>query len=155
MATGIIVIHCWTEMQHPFELQAMDNIKQVLEQKDLPTLGTRITRADIRPLLKEHTDHDLMLEKNKIQLQHWLEDNDIDHVALVGLHYNLCVRQVESRLFEICEAMGRHWNNDFKVSVIEECTAASVGDKVLQIQEYKQDNETHNLVSIEQWQKNL
>ena len=133
----------------------MDNIKQVLDSKDVPTLGTMITRSDIMALLKEHTEHDLMLEKNKSILEQWLKDNDIDHVYLVGLHYNLCMRQVESRLFEICEATGRHWNNDFKVSVIEECTAASIDDKIFQLQDYKQENETHNLVSLEQWTKNL
>ena len=155
MNTGIIVLHCWDEMRHPVELNAMENIKILLANSKLPVLGSVITRQDIKQLIPNCVDEDLMKEENKPIIKQWLSENDLDTVILVGLHYNLCIRQLESRLFELCEEMGRSWNNNFTVKVIEDCTAASMEDKIYAMLQYEQIGETHNLTTLQQWTSTL
>ena len=155
MNTGIMVLHCWDEMRHPIELDVIENIKTLLWHNKLPVLGSVITRQDIRKLIPNCVTEDLMEEPNKKIIKEWLLDNDINNVVLVGLHYNLCMRQLESRLSELCEEMGKRWNNDFNVQVIEDCTAASLENKVYTMQQYKQLGETHNLITLKQWTSTL
>ena len=155
MSTGIMVLHCWDEMRHPIELDVMENIKTLLWHNKLPVLGSVITRQDIKQLIPNCVTEDLMEEPNKKIIKEWLIKHDINNVVLVGLHYNLCMRQLESRLTELCEEMGKRWNNDFNVQVIEDCTAAALEDKVYTMQEYKQLGETHNLVTLKQWTNTL
>ena len=155
MNTGIMVLHCWDEMRHPIELDVMENIKTLLWHNKLPVLGSVITRHDIKQLIPNCVAEDLMLMPNKKIIKQWLIDHDINNVVLVGLHYNLCMRQLETRLSELCEEMGKRWNNDFTVQVIEDCTAAALEDKVYTMQQYKQLGETHNLITLKQWTNTL
>ena len=150
-----MVVICWDEMRHPIELDVMENIKTLLWHNKLPVLGSVITRQDIKQLISNCVTEDLMEEPNKKIIKEWLIKHDINNVVLVGLHYNLCMRQLESRLTELCEEMGKRWNNDFNVQVIEDCTAAALEDKVYTMQEYKQLGETHNLVTLKQWTNTL
>lgn len=151
MNTGIIVLHCWEEMLHPIELQVMENIKTLLSKNKLPVLGSMITRQDIRQLIPNCVAEDLMEIANKKIVRQWLIQHEINNVVLIGLHYNLCMRQLESRLYELCQDMGKDWNNDFTVQVIEDCTAAAMEDEVYTMQQYKNIGETHSLITLEKW----
>ena len=155
MNTGIMVLHCWAEMRHPIEMAVMENIKTLLSNNKLPVLGSVITRQDIKQLIPNCVTEDLMDNTNKKVIKQWLIDHDVNNVVLVGLHYNLCIRQLESRLNELCEEMGKSWNNDFTVQVITDCTAAVLDDKVYDMQQYKEMGETHNLISLERWTNTL
>ena len=155
MNTGIMVLHCWAEMRHPIEMTVMENIKTLLSHNKLPVLGSVITRQDIKQLIPNCVTEDLMDHTNKKVIKQWLIDHDVNKVVLVGLHYNLCIRQLESRLYELCEEMGKSWNNDFTVQVITDCTAAVLDDKVYDMQQYKEMGETHNLISLERWTNTL
>ena len=155
MNTGIMVLHCWDEMRHPTELAVIEKIKTVLAATKLPIIGSVITRQDVKELVPHCVTEDLMKETNKNIIKEWLDAHSIDHVVLVGLHYNLCLRQLETRLSELCEEMGKRWNNDFVVQVIEDCTAAAVENKVYTMSQYKQLGETHNLITLKQWTNTL
>ena len=155
MNTGVIVLHCWEDMQHPTELKVIENIKTVLGNSNLPIMGSVITREDVKALIPHCVEQDLMLDDNKDILKKWIIKHQLQKVFLIGLHYNLCVRQLETRLFELCKDMGRDWNNDFQVKVIEDCTAASVENKIYTMQQYKHIGETHNLITMKQWTNTL
>ena len=118
-------------------------------------MGSVITREDVKVLIPHCVEQDLMLDDNKDILEKWINKHHLQKVFLIGLHYNLCVRQLETRLFELCKDMGRDWNNDFQVKVIEDCTAASVENKIYTMQQYKHIGETHNLITMKQWTNTL
>ena len=155
MNTGMIVLHCWEDMKHPTELKVIENIKTVLVNSNLPIMGSVITREDVKVLIPHCVEQDLMLDEHKDILEKWVNKHQLQKVLLIGLHYNLCVRQLETRLFELCKDMGRDWNNNFQVQVIEDCTAASVENKIYTMQQYKHIGETHNLITMEQWTNTL
>ena len=151
MNTGLIVLHCWEDMQNPIELEAMSKIKTVLADTRLPVLGSVITRQDIRDLIPNCVHEDIMIASNRHIIEQWVKKHKINNIVLAGFHYNLCIRQLESRLFELCESMGKDWNNDFKVQVLQDCTAAVIDDEVFNMAQYRKVGETHNLITLTQW----
>lgn len=152
---GLIVMHCLENMRTSIEEKVFDNIKHVLHHNQHTVLGTRLERKDVRDLVSNCADVDLMQEHNKPILKDWIVSNDIDSVFIMGLHYNLCVRQLESRLFEISREIGKRWGNDFRVNVLEECTAVIHDGKVLTMQEYARNHKVTRTIKLEQWMNTL
>ena len=73
----------------------------------------------------------------------------------MGLDYNLCIRQLLTRLWEIANLMNLGWENNFKARVIEQCTAVSENDTVVSMNEYKKTTECDLLTDISQWKTNI
>ena len=159
MTTGIIVSHCFHNMVHEIETQAIKNIKTLLANFKGPILGSLNEREDVKALIPTEWDLDIDLNLNMPNSDHaprvitdWVKKFDIDTVYLVGFHYNLCLRGV----YNACELVNkalpdewpREWRKNFKAQIIEECTAVLLDDKVMTIKQYHKDEPFINTIKL-------
>ena len=98
------------------------------------------------------SDVDVMAEKNISVLKDWINNNQLKEVHIMGMHYNLCVRQLLTRLWEINKDV---WENDFKARVIEQCTAVCVDDEISSMEQHKTNNQCDLLINGKEWTTNL
>ena len=152
---GLIIFHCWNSMNHAVETQAFDNMKSILKQnQNIPMLASVVERPDLLAKMPNAliSDVDVMAEKNILVLKDWIARNQLKEVHIMGMHYNLCVRQLLTRLWEINKTS---WENDFKARVIEQCTAACVDDEIFSMEQYKKNNQCDLLINRKEWTTNL
>jgi hypothetical protein len=143
---GLIVMHCQIKMTDPIEQEVFNNIIDLIRTFDGPIIGTMNDRTEITKLIKNSLHVDLMKKANIMLLKDWILNEDIDSIYIVGLHYNLCVRQVLLRCEEIFSSTGR---TDMYARVVEHCTAALGSNPDTP----KSANDIHRIIKMEDFRK--
>ncbi len=158
MTTGIIVSHCFHNMVHEIETQAIENIKTLLTNHEGPILGSWNERQDVKELIPTEWDLDADLNLNLPNSDHapgiienWVKQYNINTIYIVGFHYNLCVRGVYNACEVASKSLPQVHRNNFHAYIIEECTAALEldNDQVMTVSEYKdKGNKIHNVIKL-------
>lgn len=158
MTTGIIVSHCFHNMVHEIETQAIENIKTFLANHEGPILGSWNERQDVKELIPTEWDLDADLNLNLPNSDHapgiienWVKQYNINTIYIVGFHYNLCVRGVYNACEVASKSLPQVHRNNFHAYIIEECTAALEldNDQVITVSEYKdKGNKIHNVIKL-------
>ena len=150
--------HCFHNMVHEIETQAIENIKTLLTNHEGPILGSWNERQDVKELIPTEWDLDADLNLNLPNSDHapgiienWVKQYNINTIYIVGFHYNLCVRGVYNACEVASKSLPQVHRNNFHAYIIEECTAALEldNDQVMTVSEYKdKGNKIHNVIKL-------
>ena len=128
MNSGLIVLHFWTSHTDPLEIAALNNTKKLLERTKIKNIifsgvedQSLLSLAESRQI-KVYSGN---VYENNGPLTAWITGNNIGKVYICGLHFNACVMNLTTKLFEVSQIIGKKWEIDFFVKIVEECTAGT------------------------------
>jgi len=140
MSSGVIFQHFWLDQNHDLELRTHENIKNLvgLLPNNVPVLAYDIRIKEIGEAIRNKFTNltefwEISIANDaelKQILKNWIQKQNIKNIYIAGLHFNCCVMQLTTKLKEIAPQLGLHWNWDFVVKIIEECTISLHEDKI-------------------------
>jgi len=129
---ALIILHFWNVHAHPLEQTALDNTKKLLKRTNIKHIlfsGVEQKSLFDHTASKQVEFYDDSIYDREADLENWIQQNNINRIYICGLHFNACVMNLTSKIFEVSKRLGKKWEIDFFVKIVEECTAGTVDNK--------------------------
>lgn len=140
MSSGIIFQGLLLDQSHDLEKRTHQNILDFIDllPANIPVLAYDIKIKEIGEAIRNKFTNLTEFWKISIAndaelkqiLKNWIQKQNIKNIYIAGLHFNCCVMQLTTKLKEIAPQLGLHWNWDFVVKIIEECTISLHEDEI-------------------------